>query len=70
MDDTDEFKKSKKEKQKEREKQMQKKLEIIKQVATTLLYTVIYGVASTKVGPGLVCYVASKVGYNLDHKLE
>lgn len=74
MDDTEEFEKShnekEKQKQKEKEKQRQKNWELLKQAFNTLLYTIVYGVASREVGPGLVCFVARKIGYNLDHRLQ
>lgn len=62
MDDSEESKKHQKEKE--------KNWEIFQQALNTLLYTVIYGVASAKVGPGLVCFIARKLGYNLNPALH
>jgi hypothetical protein len=62
MDDNKESKKHK--------KQKERNWELLKQGLKTLLYFQIYGFASTRVGPGLVCFIARKLGYNLNPALH
>lgn len=62
MDDIEEFNNYQKDKH--------KNYDLLTQALNTMLYTFIYGVASTKLGPGLVCFIARKLGYNLDPALQ